>query len=416
MADPSGSQQRGRGARISGCILAKNEGPRIADALRSLAAVTDELVVVDNGSTDSTREVAGSFGARVIELPAANHDGARNAYLDAASGDWVVVLDADERLDSSHAMAIRDALDGAPDQLGGLKLPCFNYHGDGGWCCTWILRVWRRHPAIRYERRLIHSSVFPSLARAGYRLDASYAPIHHIDALTPGRTEAKRRRNVRRIAEDLPIEPGLQVFLALEYEALGEHERALAELREAVAPKSPPWSPYWTAMAHLFLARFMLRGGGSPEEARAWLRAMYSVRASLPDPEHACLAWAESHVAEQNYAAALDRVNEALSAMPQSPHMLLNKAALSSLHGGVSDTDALDRALELNPLTLHPILYRSCSSRNIYAPQSSLLSCTPNLYRQLADSAAPDTDAYKHWDGALADALRHCDEPEPDRW
>jgi glycosyltransferase involved in cell wall biosynthesis len=103
---------------LSACIIAMDEEDRIGDCLASLA-FCDEIVVVDSHSTDRTREVAASFGARVIERDWPGHVAQKEFAIRAAQHDWVLCLDADERLSPELAgeiTALRDA--GFPDKAG----------------------------------------------------------------------------------------------------------------------------------------------------------------------------------------------------------------------------------------------------------------------------------------------------------
>jgi len=96
--------------RISACIIAFNEADRIGDCLASLS-FCDELIVVDSGSTDATAEIARAAGARVLQR---DFDGFRSqkAFCVAqASHDWVLCLDADERVDATLRESILQARD-----------------------------------------------------------------------------------------------------------------------------------------------------------------------------------------------------------------------------------------------------------------------------------------------------------------
>src|SRR5262252_4050456 len=82
------------------CVIAKNEERFIRECLESARDFVDEMIVVDTGSTDRTREIARECGARVEEFVwCDDFAAARNASIDAATTDWILVLDADERLD-----------------------------------------------------------------------------------------------------------------------------------------------------------------------------------------------------------------------------------------------------------------------------------------------------------------------------
>lgn len=83
--------------RISCCMIAADEAPRIARSIASVRDLVDEVIVVDTGSGDGTGEAARSAGARVVHVPwRGDYSEARNAALARATGEWILVLDADE--------------------------------------------------------------------------------------------------------------------------------------------------------------------------------------------------------------------------------------------------------------------------------------------------------------------------------
>ncbi len=92
---------------LSVVVLALNEAKQIRSCLESVTGFADELLVVDSGSTDETAALAQAAGARVVVRPFDNYPRQRNAALDAAQGDWVFFIDADERADEPLGAEIR---------------------------------------------------------------------------------------------------------------------------------------------------------------------------------------------------------------------------------------------------------------------------------------------------------------------
>jgi tetratricopeptide (TPR) repeat protein len=92
--------------RLSACLIVRDEEPRLAAALDSLAGVADEICVLDTGSVDGTVALARAR-AHKVETRTWREDfaAARNACLELASGDWVLALDADERVATPAAKA-----------------------------------------------------------------------------------------------------------------------------------------------------------------------------------------------------------------------------------------------------------------------------------------------------------------------
>lgn len=137
--------------RLSLIVITKNEEASIARCLRS-AAFADEIVVVDSGSTDKTVEVARSLGARVIETKDWPGFGPqKNRALDAAAGDWVLSLDADEWIEPPLADEIRAVLAraDAADAADGYMMPrrsrfCGKIVSHCGWSPDYVLRLFRR--------------------------------------------------------------------------------------------------------------------------------------------------------------------------------------------------------------------------------------------------------------------------------
>jgi glycosyltransferase involved in cell wall biosynthesis len=95
--------------KISAVIIAKNEEKMIGDALKSIE-FCDEIILIDNGSTDKTKEIAEKAGAKIFELNTKDFAELRNLGLTKTSGDWILYLDADERVDEQLKSSIQQVL------------------------------------------------------------------------------------------------------------------------------------------------------------------------------------------------------------------------------------------------------------------------------------------------------------------
>ena len=204
---------------LSACLIVRNEARFLAGCLESLQCVADEVVVVDTGSTDRTPEIARAAGARVFhEAWKEDFSTARNAALDRARGAWILVLDADERLEwEGGAEAFKKPL--REEGRLAFVLPLVNEglgKGEGG--TSLVVRLFRNLPGIRYEG-IIHERVEPSLAAlAGGGLDGAVgrhaARIRHFGYKPEVRKErGKDDRDLRLLRRQMERSPRDPFFL-----------------------------------------------------------------------------------------------------------------------------------------------------------------------------------------------------------
>src|SRR5205823_5094968 len=100
-------------APVSLCMIVKNEEENLAACLQSVQGLVKEMIIVDTGSTDRTKEIAASFGAKVYDFTwIDNFAAARNESLRHATGRWIFWLDADERLDETNRRRLREIFAG----------------------------------------------------------------------------------------------------------------------------------------------------------------------------------------------------------------------------------------------------------------------------------------------------------------
>ena len=104
--------------KLSAVIMTKNEAAKIARCISSVAWA-DEVLVIDSGSTDATKEIAESLGARVIEQPWLGFSAQRNRGAALARHDWIFYADADEIVTPELAAAIQNVMAGTPDPKDG---------------------------------------------------------------------------------------------------------------------------------------------------------------------------------------------------------------------------------------------------------------------------------------------------------
>jgi tetratricopeptide (TPR) repeat protein len=265
------------GMRLSLCMIVRDEQEMLPRCLASVAEAVDEIVIVDTGSADATVEIARSFGARVIFHEwTGSFAQARNVSFEAASGDWLLCLDADEVLVGEDAALLR-ALTGRTWREA-FYLSETNYTGDleDGTAVTHnALRVFRNRPHYRFEGRL-HEQIAHCLP--GYlpeRLESSGVRIEHYGYLGVVRdTREKSRRNIELLRlqqAESPPSAFLHYNLGSEYAAAGEPAAALTELERAweLLDALSDRESYEFAPALMSRLVKALRDCGHPEQAIA---------------------------------------------------------------------------------------------------------------------------------------------------
>lgn len=215
--------------RLTVCIITRDEEAQIGRLLESVLPMAAEIIVVDTGSTDRTPEIAAERGARVIHHPWRDDFAeARNVSLSHATGDWILVLDADEALPPETARKLPGAL--TDQDADGYLMPVINYVDGAATSRTAIVRLFRNRPAYRYTGR-IHEQVVSAIEANGGKIKALTLEIAHY-GYNPSEDARKgrRERNIRLLQQSLAEEPNeasTWYFLGVEQVALSEYGEAL---------------------------------------------------------------------------------------------------------------------------------------------------------------------------------------------
>lgn len=146
---------------LTGCVVAMNEADRIGDCLASLS-FCDEIIVVDSHSTDATREIAADAGARVIERDWPGFGPQKEFAIREAAHDWILLLDADERVSDALRVEIEALRDAEFPDHAGWEIPRLSsYLGEwvryGTWYPDRQLRLFDRRSG-RFGGREPHAT------------------------------------------------------------------------------------------------------------------------------------------------------------------------------------------------------------------------------------------------------------------
>ena len=227
------------GTDISLCMIVRDEAETLARCLESARSLVAQVVVVYTGSTDGTAELAKSYGAEVYSFEW-NDDfsAARNASLERATCDWILVLDADEVVEETSAPDLDKVL--ADISVAGARVLITNLSTRGPDQLFTVVRLFRNVPAIRYQFP-VHEEVSFSLLRyaleKGKRIVESPLRIIHYGYL-PEYVTRKGERNLRLLRRELKRAPDDLYCRIKEYEELdklGRLEECSARVDEAFA-------------------------------------------------------------------------------------------------------------------------------------------------------------------------------------
>jgi tetratricopeptide (TPR) repeat protein len=347
-------------------MIVRNAAADLDRCLESARNAVDEIVIADTGSTDGTPGLACRLGASVVLIPwEDDFASARNRALAEVRSDWVLVLDADERLDPAAAIAL-PALMSAPSVVG-YQVTIRNYTlslEDRLWDRLAVVndfrlpeskpypayvthqnvRLFRRTPEIHFVGR-VHESVGPSIVEAGARLAEAGLLIHHF-GLAAGK-ETRRRKNElyrelgRRKVQEMPADAQAHFELGLvEFDNFHDDEAALACF-ETACRLNPRLAVAWLFAA---LAQSRL---GRHADALASLSRARRLGYLTPLLEE---AEADAHYSLGHFEQARRGYHSALKRQPQAA-ALESKLGLAELRSGrqVSGIDHLRRAIDQAP-------------------------------------------------------------------
>jgi glycosyltransferase involved in cell wall biosynthesis/Flp pilus assembly protein TadD len=234
----------GKQPRVSLCMIVKDEEHNLPACLASVADLVDEVVVVDTGSTDKTKEVAARFNAKVVDFPwVDSFAAARNECLRHATGEWVFWLDADDRLDEENRRKLRSLFAGLGGENAAYAMKCLCLPDAATGTATVVdhVRLFRNHPAVRWEYR-VHEQILPAIRKVGGEVRWADVVVHHAGYQDPALRGRKLQRDLRLLQledADRPDDPFTLFNLGSVYQELGRHAEALPLLQRSLAKSHP---------------------------------------------------------------------------------------------------------------------------------------------------------------------------------
>jgi tetratricopeptide (TPR) repeat protein len=292
-------------------MIVRNEEAFLGECLDSVQGIVDEMVIVDTGSTDRTVEIAEAHGAKVYRHEWTDSFAeARNHALEHATEDWVLVLDADERLDADSGEEILRAAN--KPTADAYDLVFRNYLSDGPNPDVFVhrtCRLFRNRPEYRYRGR-VHELITPSIVGAGGREDQLDAVVHHYGYRPQMMAQRnKHERYVRMLRAELEENPRDVYWLynlAVAHLTHGEVDDGLKYLElaaEYVTPNHKFASRVFASMSNALCT------AGKPEQALD--AACRGEKMQIADPE---LSYCKGNalVLLQHYEQATEAYEDAI--------------------------------------------------------------------------------------------------------
>jgi tetratricopeptide (TPR) repeat protein len=353
-------------------MIVKNGARDLAECLASVAGVVSEIVVADTGSSDDSIEIARSAGAKVFSIPWGNDFAkARNLSLAQVTADWVLMLDADERLDPQAASALPPLV--ANRNMAGYQVIIRNYvnsldtkiwdrpakANDSSYvpardCAGYIdhenVRLFRRDPEIYFTGR-VHETVGWRIISTERKLGNSQLIVHHMGMLRDAEERARKllfyRELGRQKVRDMPENSQAHFELGVsELENFGNLQEALAAIQRS-CELNPQFGVAW-----FFAGVCNFRLGEFPAALACFQHAERAGHATALAAEMAgdtCYNLGDYQAAETRYRRALKR--EPASSTLQS------KLGLAEARGGNARAGLrrIHKAIESQPA--NPELY-----------------------------------------------------------
>lgn len=239
---------------ISACLIAKNEEKNIGRCLESLKNVIDEIILVDTGSTDNTKEIGKRYGAKIFDYKwDGNFSNARNFSLEKASKPWILIIDCDEILDQTTVSRLKELTSDKRYPFEGYGVIISNIIGGTEKYTILSLRLIRNKPDYRFEGA-IHEQIGHKIEQlhGKYSVLSSEVRLYHYGYEEIPEIQAKKTKRNLEILESISEEERDGLFylhLGNEYSRMNDIDKAIEYYKISLQISSIE-SPHFTNVAH----------------------------------------------------------------------------------------------------------------------------------------------------------------------
>ena len=312
------------------CMITKNEEANLPRCLKSLKPLVQEIIIIDTGSQDRTREIGRIFGAKVFDFPwTGSFSDARNASLEKAQAAWILVMDGDEVISELDYGIFREGLAKRAQAPAAFTITTRNYMNQvdvekwvqnaglypeergAGWTPSGKIRLFPNFLGIRFSNP-IHEMVDASVQRLNLPVLDSPVVVHHYGYLDRKRQTDKElsyyQLGVKKLAEN-PGDPIAICELAIQAAGIKRYEEAVSLWHKALA-----YDPA-SSLAFFNLGACHLNLGAFQASREASLKAMQLKE----NYREAVTNYALAELCLGNVAQAQDAVSAELARDPNYP-------------------------------------------------------------------------------------------------
>lgn len=230
---------------ISVCIIAKNEEKFIQGCLEHLKPYGFEIVLVDTGSTDRTKEIAAQFTDKIYDFEwIKDFSAARNFAASKATNDWIISIDCDEYLEKYDTKELLLHMKSFPDSSGSIILHDME-KDDIHYSSYNLYRIYNRK-YFHFENA-IHEQLLRIDKKPATSFETSFTVKHYGYSLDEAALQKKNERNIElllQISKENPDNPYYYFQLGKSYSVLGNDELSLSYFEKATSLEVEPKVPY----------------------------------------------------------------------------------------------------------------------------------------------------------------------------
>ncbi|MCF7802882.1 MAG: glycosyltransferase [Candidatus Marinimicrobia bacterium] len=215
--------------KISACMMVKNEEELLPQCLESIKDIVDEIIVVDTGSDDGTVEISKSYGAKIYYHPWENDFSKhRNQSISYATGDWFLIIDADEKIDSEKVSVhkMKSHLREMNEEVHAVMATVVDHKSDETETVRFkSARIFRNGVGVHYEGIVHNKAVYDGIPKN------SNLEIHHYGYdLDPEKMDAKFQRTselLKKRIDENPEDFEAYFYLSNAYGSINDLEKTI---------------------------------------------------------------------------------------------------------------------------------------------------------------------------------------------